>query len=135
MPQEIQQQVLDALNGLAEGLKTTSEHVYGILVRQAFIDSIIGVLTIVFLLIITPIVLYYAKKLYFFFKKESDNPDTYDTSGYEAGMAITVIASLLFIFVVCMRVFSLISPITTGFLNPEYQATERITSLVGNLQP
>lgn len=105
------------LTGLAAGLKTTTEHVYPIIVKQQRINAI-GYCFFPILLIIALV------SIFLVIKNRDELFDYDDTYSYVI-IILSGIGVLLLIF--CMCVFN---SIFTGFFNPEYGAIQDIVNLV-----
>lgn len=112
--------IKSGLQGLALGLKVGVEHVYGILVKQQIVNSIVYLLVFI-LAIICTIICY----------KQWDKIeiDGYGDPKEVKPVAFTVVFGLLGLILMVIFVFS-IDTIVMGFVNPEYGAIKEIMNFV-----
>lgn len=116
------QATIDALRALADKLGTTSEHLWGVLVRQAPISSA----TNLTLLVVTAIALVKAgKSLWKYANREEVGVDDEFALG---GGSITI--AILSIVWMCFTLASA-EHIIAGFVNPEFEALGYILSTLG----
>ena len=113
------------LEKLAVKLGTTTEYLWGVLLKQAPITAVTELVYLI-LVVLGGIALY---KIHKRLSKEGDGNNSiyYDCEGLAiAPMVIaTVIWAILFV-----NCFHSIGTIVTGFLNPEYWALDEIVSLI-----
>lgn len=106
---------------LAEKLGTTAEHLWGVLVRQAFISS---AATAIALCIYAAVLIW---GYHLVREKTKEDGDWNDHCGSIAlPWGVFAIAIIAFLIILCFN-FSLI---VAGFLNPEYLALREITSMI-----
>lgn len=111
-----------AIQQLADALKVGSEHVYGILVKQQIVNSVVYLI----ILILSIIALTISFKQ--FCKVRTDGyGDVVDQTGIH--IAFGLISGLPGILMLFMGLCS-INTIVTGFINPEYGAIEKILELL-----
>lgn len=123
---QVYSDVKGALDALAESLKTGAEHVYAVLVRQQFVNSVTYLLIDVFFIIISIVAWIVIHKAYKLKAEQEKNLSEYDKGDYEA---LYVIPS--FITLVCMLVVGItLDDVITGFINPEYGAIMEIKSFI-----
>jgi len=110
------------LEKLAEKLGTTSTYLWGVLVKQAFID---GILSIVFCVLVAVWTFALCRVHISFMKK-----DKYD--GYGNGSIRSFIMGMLAILTLFLLIAVLIClyNIPTAFLNPEYWALKEVLSAI-----
>lgn len=114
------------LKELAEKLGTTTEYLWGVLVRQALINGIIGLIHIA-IIILAGIGLWKLHK-----KFMSDIPDSscsyYDE--YEGDLKIPMSIAVLVFFLLVLGSFLSLPEIASCFFNPEYWALEQVLESV-----
>lgn len=108
----------ELLNQLAIKLGTTIEHLWEILIRQAFISGIIDI----FQYICIGVASYYFIKYHYKISKNNKMDEGYDNGGVFV-MMLTIGAILGIISIVA---FFSIHDTITGFINPEYWALDKI---------
>ena len=113
------------LEKLAEKLGTTTEYLWGVLLKQAPITAATELVYLV-LVILGGIVLYKVHKR---LSKEVDGNNSIYYEAEELVIAPMVIAAIIWgvLFIIC---FFSIGTMVTGFLNPEYWALDEIMSLI-----
>lgn len=107
--------VKDGIMALSDGLKVGSEHVYKILVKQQVVNAVMYSIMLL-LSIISLSVLYYRLK-------------TIDHEKDGHNIPITCFIGL-FSSILTLVSLSNLDIITTGFINPEYGAIEKILEIV-----
>lgn len=117
LPSQIYGDVKDAIGAIAEGIGTTAEYVYPILVKQQIIKSVGYILTLLAVFLV-------ALALLLFGVREGVREDDDFGKGvfYVFSGLITVIGIIS--FMICSDV------IVTGLFNPEYGAIKEIMHLV-----
>ena len=114
--------IKDVLKGLSESLQVGAEHVYEILVRQQFVNSISNIGIYILFIVGLSACLFWnisiSKK-----RKTFDEEDE-----FIASMFISIILLISFIICLCATFPETI----TGFVNPEYAAIKEILELVKN---
>ena len=121
------EQTLKLIEGLAQKLGTTSEYLWGILIKQALVDSVIRIGYILFLICCGLVLWKVHKKL--LEKPAGDSYDTYYEQGNHTPALIMVIMGI--VWLICSVVaLSFICKIFTGFYNPEYFALDKILSSI-----
>lgn len=115
----------ELLEKLAEKLGTTTEYLWGVLIKQAPISAASDLLYFI-LVVFGGIVLY---KVHRKLAKEEDDGDSIYYDLEEAAIVPMVFASIVWaiLFIVC---FFSIDNIITGFFNPEYWALDEVMSLI-----
>lgn len=109
-----------ALSGAADALKTGSEHVYEILVRQQFVNSV-SMCILYFLLVGL------SAWLWFFIpKKVKEFNDESSYSDYGPLYIIPSVVSLVSMLIITAT----ITDVVTGFVNPEYGAIQEIREFI-----
>lgn len=132
MSKEVEQ----VLNVLAERFGTTVEMLWAVLIKQQFIEAMINVVYMTFLLILTIVVIYAwvrIVKSYFGLKKKANSPRHYDFGDYlyDVHPLFVVLFALCNAFVIAFFIF-LPYYITTTIgllLNPEYYALQEILKM------
>jgi hypothetical protein len=117
---QVYQDFKGALSGAADALKTGSEHVYEVLVRQQVVNSIS--LLIVILLLATSS--YFAFK---FVNRESIKDSLEDV---EPGAVFAVLGTVGLILGTIVFTAVHATSIVTGFVNPEYGAIQDILKFI-----
>ena len=113
------------LEKLAEKLGTTTEYLWGVLLKQAPIIAATELVYLV-LVILGGIVLY---KIHKRLSKKVDGNNSIYYKADELVIAPMVIAAIIWVILFIMCFFS-IGTIITGFFNPEYWALDEIMSLI-----
>lgn len=117
---QVYQDFKGALSGAAEALKTGSEHVYEVLVRQQVVNSIS--LLIVSILLFTT--------AYFAFKFCNTKEIKDGLEDVDVGPVFAVIGtSVLIVSAIAFTAFH-VTEIVTGFVNPEYGAIQDIREFI-----
>jgi hypothetical protein len=124
-------QLTNLLEQLAIKLGTTVEYLWEVLIKQAYINGILGMVYIVFTLLAT-IVLYRFHK-YFSGPHEKYNNHTkyYDENAEEVSVSQVIMftaALILLVMNLCMIV--VIHATITAFMNPEYWALQKVLSFL-----
>jgi len=114
----------DLLETLATKLGTTTEYLWGVLIRQASINAMINLVYFVFVLL-AGVGLYMLHKK---FSKEDDDGDSIYSDSDEAIPTIMVIVTIIWIIMFFVGFFSLGS-VFYGFFNPEYWALEKVLNV------
>jgi hypothetical protein len=117
---QVYQDFKEALSGAADALKTGSEHVYGVLVRQQIVNSISLIITILVLTTAS----YFAFK---FVNRKSIKDGLEDT---EPGAVFAVIGVAILIIGTIGFTASHTVEIVTGFVNPEYGAIQEVREFI-----
>ena len=107
--------VKEGITSLGIALKVPAEHVYGVLVKQQFVNSVVGCLLLV--LTITNLIVL----ILVFPKCGMEDPDKYD---------IIAISSGVFFIIFFMASIVNFQDTITGFMNPEYGAIRDIMSFI-----
>jgi hypothetical protein len=114
------------LSQLADKLGTTTEYLWGVLIKQAPIDAI----TTLFQMLLVLLFGIGLWKVHRWLSKSEDDSDCSRYEEYEElAIAPMVIATIVFVIlsIVC---FFCITDVVNGFLNPEYWALDKILSKV-----
>jgi hypothetical protein len=115
---ELNQEILNRLDLLAEKLGVTVEMLWKVCVKQAYIDGYYSIFWIVFGLFIIAITFYTGKKVW----EKVDEGDGY----WKTDKKVAVVVIFL-----CMNIFSVVSIVdgingTKKIINPEYYAFREI---------
>lgn len=108
----------EALSGLGQALKVGSEHVYGILVKQQIVRSIVWLVLLVVFSITTVLS---TKLLIYCAKSDEDYSDVLGPFSLFACVASIIIL----IACICQ-----VDVIVTGFINPQYGALKDIMDFI-----
>ena len=113
-------EIAPLLEKLAEKLGTTSEYLWGILLKQAPIEAtiIVGQMLLIVLFGIVLIVLH--KR----FSSTVDGESLY--SRYEEAIAIPMIVCMVVFVILALSAFYAIPELMYGYFNPEYWALQEI---------
>jgi|SRR6185312_14833061 len=109
--------VTGAISALATGLKTTGDHVYGVLVYQQRVDAVKWLVVII-------LWLFPLSKFFKSLNKEWSDGDNLVKNGV-VGLVCLIVSAVTFSFII-----SNISTITTGLFNPEYGALQDILDAI-----
>lgn len=113
---QVYQDFKGALSGAADALKTGSEHVYEVLVRQQVVSSISWVIVYIVLAIAT----YTTWRIVI--RVVSNNEDQDLEPLYIVPSFMTIIT----IVIVCLTIITTV----TGFVNPEYGAIKEVREFI-----
>lgn len=113
---QVYQDVKGALSAIGESLKTGSEHVYEVLVRQQVVNSITYSILILFGITITVILLGKAHK----------EKQTFEDSAFPGYLAFGVVIGVITLIGICATMDNIV----TGFVNPEYGAIQEIREFI-----
>jgi hypothetical protein len=116
------------LRDLAQKMGTTTEYLWGVLIRQARIDAIIKLTELIIVLIIGVVLLL----LFFRFNKKNPDDSGSLSNWFEKSEPLSVV------FVICCIIWllfffvslSTINDIFYGFLNPEYVALKNVMDFI-----
>lgn len=105
------------LRELAEKLGTTTEYLWGVLVKQAPIQAMVEVIIMVTLLVVCPIVTYVGNK-------KVNNSVT--GSSEECGWVVLIVLGFCVTLGAFVMLLCRLPGIISGFYNPEYWALQQI---------
>lgn len=112
-----------AISGMADALRVGAEHVYEVLVKQQFVNSISNIVAIIGMILL--LIMFYKAILYSYPKIDEDKDTFYDF----IFVSSTILGSITFILFIVF--FSYTIPETvTGFVNPEYGAMKELITWV-----
>ena len=114
-------EITDLLTTLADKLGTTSEYLWGILLRQAPISATITLVHIIFI-VLSGIFLW---KLHKYFSKETDEKYSMYDRG-DGGLEALIIGLSILILIIGIVLFFAIESMFNGYFNPEYWALNKI---------
>lgn len=117
------EQTTQLLEKLAEKLGTTSEYLWGVLIKQAPMDSVIN-LILMALTVVLGLVIYRVHKHFLYEPEELGKESIYEEYGPGAGIPM-IMASIVFLIMVMGSLFA-IESVINGFFNPEYWALQKI---------
>ena len=117
------------LEQLAAKLGTTTEYLWGVLLKQAHISATISLIQTLFV-ILFGIALYNVHKR--LLKKDDEKARYSETAyeKYEEGAVIPMIIGLIIFIILCILCFCCIDNIINGYFNPEYWALDKVISSV-----
>ena len=117
------------LEQLSAKLGTTTEYLWGVLLKQAHVSATINLIQMT-LVILFGVILYKVHRR--LMKKDNDN-DKYSETGYdkyeEAAIIPMILAALTFVVLLLIS-FACIDDIINGYFNPEYWALDKLISSV-----
>lgn len=123
---QVYQDVKEGLTALGEALKVGAEHVYEVLIKQQFVNSLTWLVIVLIFGIASAIVLKFA------FRKDNkvDDESSYRHGDFkESTIALMIIGSALGL--ASIITFACTAEIViTGFVNPEYGAMKEIMNFV-----
>lgn len=122
---KVYEDVKAGLSGLAEGLKTTAEHVYVILVKQQVVNGFVGLFILITLITFTIITLNYSNNI-----KDWDDLEVYEGKNKASGVICITFGILSLFILSAFLIGGYSGDILTGFINPEYGAIKEIMSFV-----
>lgn len=114
---------LKIIEELAKKLGTTSEYLWGVLVKQAPINSTIDVFLVLIIMLFGFVLYKIHKKL--MLKNENGKTGYYE---HEEMVCIPRILAVILFFTLFVTSFFLIKDIIIGYFNPEYWALDKILS-------
>lgn len=120
---QVYQDFKGALSGAADALKTGSEHVYEVLVRQQVVNSITYSFTIIGMAIVAIVLV----KTSFSMAKDEDG--NWDWANDSPCIPIAVVGAIMTIATVFTFCFSM-QAIIMGFINPEYGAIQEVREFI-----
>lgn len=114
--------VKDVIKSLADALKVGTDHVYGVLIKQQIVNSIVYILLFIIGIICVVICAKQATKV------STDNYGDVDSSGIFPLICSTVlgIVGLILLFIGLINLDTTV----TGFINPEYGAIVKIIEIL-----
>jgi len=122
------EQTVQLIEKLATKLGTTSEYLWGVLIRQAPVSATINLVYFVFI-VLAGVGLY---KLHKRFCKEDNHGNTiYDDGDNMAVIFPMVFGVLLWVILALVSFFSL-GDVFNGFINPEYWALKEVLDVANN---
>ena len=115
------EELLKRIDLLAEKLSTTGEHLYGVLVTQAYIQATYSVITLALLVLVTALSVFANKKVAKYYKENDYDMDViHILSGglwfVYIGIGVAIVSSNIMMILTCLA-------------NPEYFA---LTKILGN---
>ena len=112
------EKTLQALTALAEKLGTTAEYLWAALMRQAFISSVINLLSLIGM---AALLIWWAR-----FVNKKTSPSNEERYGEWEGAAwiAVIVPTVIFVLIAITNLPTIFS----GFLNPEYWALMRVMS-------
>jgi hypothetical protein len=120
---QVYNDVKDGITGLATALKEPAEHIYKLMVKQQFVNSItycmFPLLSIVFIIVSVP----------FLKKSKWGYSWVIEEKRFNRYAALSIITISLSIVLLIIS-FALTDDIITGFMNPEYGAIKEIITFV-----
>jgi len=124
-------EVTNAIESLAKALEVPAEHVYKILVKQQFINSISNILVIIISFLVFHLILIYSFRDYIKtnekYRKMYDRSEDYIHYDLdESWWLFSIIPSIIIIIVTFIFLICSFENIITGFANPEYGAIKDI---------
>jgi len=111
-------EITKLITDLAAKLGTTADHLWGVLVKQAPIESFSSIAAYLFTILVIAAVIYYGYRAV---KWGMENDDEVKEGGW---VLIGAACLALFIWSVCLSLD--LGRIVSGFLNPEYWALKQI---------
>lgn len=126
---QVYNDVKGALDGVADALKTGAEHVYEVLVRQQFTNSVTNIAIYILLASVCYTALRIGQQRYKARDKQTaqsylDNPTDY------ADVIIPLIIGVILLGGFVAFLVTTINATITGFINPEYGALQEIKSFI-----
>ena len=118
----VYQDIKEGINALALGLKVTAEHVYGVLVTQQIVNSIMWLVVDLLLIVVSLIML----KITFSRDGKYINNSGTDITAKGAWLTGTILMAVLTIAII----LGSLTIVITGFVNPEYGAIQEILTVI-----
>ena len=123
------EQQIDKAMGLLEVLATklgvTADHLWGVLVKQAYVNATMTAIQEI-LIVLIGVALWKVHK--FLSSEEGRDESRYSEHEGLAGLPMIISGMIFAILVVCG--FFCLDQIATGFINPEYYALNKILSIL-----
>jgi hypothetical protein len=110
------EQAMKMIGEISEKLGTTAEHIWGVLLRQAYIDSITNILSLLLGFVVCSVVW----MIFGFLFVEQNNPE--NRVGCEFVLVCVGVVSGIFSIVLVLALVIGIGPIINGFVNPDFVA-------------
>lgn len=122
------QNVTQLIEKLASKLGTTTEYLWSVLVKQAYVSSMIGIVVSIVLVVISYLITKGILKAY---KKEQEksNHDSWYSSMDNPLFMLGCVFGGLFILAAGFIILVNIGNIITGLTNPEYWALNKVLSV------
>ncbi len=117
--------ITELLTQLAAKLGTTTEYLWGVLVKQAPIEATVDIIQIICVLIAG----WGIYKLHLYFQKRPEDGNMIYYEYENAAPTIMVIVTVLWAIMICLCIGT-ISEIVAGFFNPEYWALQKVLHTV-----
>lgn len=126
---QVYQDVKQGLQGLGEALKTGAEHVYEILIKQQFVESITWLIVILILSIASFVLLKFGLNDMWNIRKDYYGQGEHLKEVKESRVALLVFGAACGLSAaICFMINA--NDIITGFVNPEYGAMKEIMEFV-----
>ena len=119
--------VVSALQGVANKLGVASEHLWGVLVGQAFL---VGIAWLMFIVVVMVLACYWVKMTKMVYKNvtvgypDVERPGRYDQ--WDEAHYLYVAAGWVAIAICCIIILGNMGEILSCFLNPEYWALNKL---------
>ena len=110
---------LQLISQLAETLGTTTEHLWEVLTRQAFLSAVDGLLITLAFIAVSFGAHFLSSKM-----KKSKNKDIVEGSGFVTAFMVIIIGFAI------IGAFSSISALFQAFVNPEFYAFKQIANIL-----
>lgn len=120
------EQTAKLLEQLAIKLGTTSEYLWGILLKQAPIDATISLMQLVGLIAFGLVLWKIHKKLMSVVENDKYNESYYEK--YDAGAVVPMVIAIFVWGVILIFFFFSFDTIISGYFNPEYWALKEISN-------
>jgi hypothetical protein len=112
----------ELLRELAEKLGTTTEYLWEVMIRQAYISATLNLLYVIFFIVYTIAIW----KVHLYLLKTSDDESYSRYDDYEENATIPMITCLMLWLGLAIGLFLAIPVIFYGYMNPEYWALQQI---------
>ncbi len=117
---EVYTDVKAGLTGIAQALKVPAEHVYGVMIKQQIVKSVVDLILILIAVAVFVLLMKYYKYLR---NKDASEPQHF------FGAAFGSIGAFIYIG----WAMSHLGEMVTGFINPEYGALKDIFEFIGKI--
>ena len=117
---EVIEVVTTALQPLAEKLGTTAQYVWGLQVKQAYVDGSIALVVLLFGIALITVAILWMKKI-------NDNLETQRNTEMDG---FGVVASVILFIAGFIFLYINVPTILNCFINPEYYALQHLINLV-----
>ena len=118
------QEIAKVLDLLAERFGTTIEHLWEVMIRQAYIEAIMGIFVFALLLVVNIKFIKWAKPI-----TTNDDHETWEKWGVDGVMPVMA-SGFIMLVISCIAFLMTIDNLVAKLVNPEYWALQQILELL-----